>query len=112
MRSTKDLKGIVSEARGRKSTPINPIQEEGERAGRRISSMQTPTAQTEEYNFVKNQRVGGANYQSAVPTDEDTLKKLRKLEVLAQSDKETIEAQTKKMHGMRAEMEQLKQKYG
>ena len=44
--------------------------------------------------------------------DEDTLKKLRKLEVLANSDKETIEMQQKKMNNLKTELEQLKQKYG
>ena len=45
-------------------------------------------------------------------SDEDATKKLRKLEVLAATDKETIESQTKKMQMMRHEMEQMKQKYG
>ena len=37
--------------------------------------------------------------------DEDTLKRLRKLEVLTNSDKETIETQQKKMNGMKTELE-------
>ena len=67
------------------------------------------------YNFVRNantKTVGGANYQSAAAVDEDTLKKLRKLEVLANTDKETIETQQKKMNGLKNELEQLKTKYG
>lgn len=40
--------------------------------------------------------------------DEDTVKKLRKLEVLAESDKETIEVLQKKMNAMRGELEQFK----
>ena len=60
---------------------------------------------------MKNQKVGSANYQSAAD-DDATMKKLRKLEVLAQTDKETIETQQKKMHVLKVELDQLKQKYG
>ncbi len=50
--------------------------------------------------------MGGANYASVGGgNDDDAAKKLRKLEVLAAADKDTIETQTKKMHGMRAELE-------
>ena len=104
MRSTKDLKGMVNESRGRTRTPIGSVPEdpsEERKAGR---------GKEDDYNFVKNQRVGGANYQSAVEADE-TMKKLRKLEVLAATDKETIETQQKKMHILKVELDQLKQKY-
>ena len=73
MRSTKDLKGMVSDARGQRSTPIGAIPEDTngeERKG--------------------GQRIGGANYMST--NEDDAIKKLRKLEVLAATDKETIEA--------------------
>ena len=43
------------------------------------------------YNFVRNKQVGGAAYATA-GDEGDTMKKLRKLEVLAQADKETIES--------------------
>ena len=39
------------------------------------------------------------------------VKKLRKLEVLAATDKETITVQQKKMHVLRAELEEVKQNY-
>ena len=62
---------------------------------------------------MKNKTVGGANYATAgTISDEDTLKKLRKLEVLAATDKETIETQMKKMHAMKAELQEVKNKYG
>lgn len=48
--------------------------------------------------------MGGANYQSAADADE-TMKKLRKLEVLAATDKETIEMQQKKMHILKVELD-------
>ena len=53
---------------------------------------------------------GAANFASvrSVGIDEDTVKKLRKLEVLAESDKETIEVLQKKMNAMRGELEQFK----
>ena len=96
MRSTKDLKGIVQHART-KPAPIKAIHEDvgGEGVSRRPSrgASNTPGAQTDEYNFVKNQRVGGANYASVGGSNEDDVaKKLRKLEVLAAADKDTIEA--------------------
>lgn len=71
-----------------------------------------PAGAGDSYNFVRNKQVGGAAYATAGGDDGDTVKKLRKLEVLAQADKETIESQQKKMHGLRADLEALKQKYG
>lgn len=120
MRSTKDLKGIVQHARGRMNGPIKAIHDEISSAEQRKPSRGGSTTpmggaasqQDNEYNFVKSQKVGGANYASVGGNDEDAAKKLRKLEVLAAADKDTIETQTKKMHGMRAELEQLKIKYG
>ena len=41
---------------------------------------------------------------------EDTIKKLRKLEVLAQSDKETIDLQQRKLNALRLELGLLKAK--
>ena len=60
------------------------------------------------YNFVRNvpppARTGASSagqYKTAGNDTDEILKKLRKLEVLAASDKETIEAQQKKMTAMR-----------
>ena len=39
--------------------------------------------------------------------NEEEKKKMRKMEVLAQTDKETIEVQQKKMHVLRAELEHI-----
>ena len=79
--------------------PIKEVPEDGPQRASRLGAYETnPMAATkggDAYNFVRNantKTVGGANYQSAA-TDEDTLKKLRKLEVLANTDKETIETQ-------------------
>ena len=97
MRSAKDLKGMVNESRVRgKSTNgsasnTRAITEdvEGENARPYESN---PAGGSEGYNFVRNKQVGGAAYASAATDGDDTMKKLRKLEVLAASDKETIEA--------------------
>ena len=62
------------------------------------------SAAGDNYNFVRNKQVGSAAYASAA-NDDDTAKKLRKLEVLAAADKETIETLQKKMHATRAELE-------
>ena len=83
MRSAKDLKGMVSEARtrGKSNTGSAKNQRaitedvEGENA--------RPYDNADEgYNFVRNKQVGSAAYASAAG-DDDTMKKLRKLEVLA-----------------------------
>ena len=76
--------------------------------GENARPYESQPAGADNYNFVRNNK---AAYATA-GNDDDTMKKLRKLEVLAQADKETIESQQKKMHALRAEMEQLKQKYG
>ena len=114
MRSAKDLKGMVQDARVRgksnNGSASNSRAIAEDVAGENARPYETNPADAS-YNFVRKTQVGGAAYASAANED-DTMKKLRKLEVLAQADKDTIEAQQKKMHALRAEMEQLKQKYG
>ena len=96
MRSAKDLKGMVKDARvrgasnnGSASNTRQAIREDV--AGENSRPYDTnPASAYEGTNFVRNKQVGGAAYASAV-TDDDTLKKMRKLEVLASTDKETIE---------------------
>lgn len=116
MRSNKNLKSMVKDNRsglgGISSANVSSIREdvEGEhtRNGRSGYDTQQPgSAQDEGHNFVRNEKVGKANYATAA-ADDDTLKKLRKLEVLAKADKETIDAQKKTMNGLRAEHEALK----
>lgn len=114
MRSTKDLKGMVHDARGRSKqksmTHSTPIHEDVKGENRVSAPYENATGAdtSKEYNFV---RKGAAAYATQ-PTDDDTLKKLRKLEVLAADDKETIESQAKKMHVLRSELEHLTTKYG
>ena len=113
MRSAKDIKGIVAEARGRSkqgSHNSNTIAEdvEGENPLARGPYDTAPAATSDtNYNFVRK----GATTFAAPTNDDDTLKKLRKLEVLASADKDTIVEQSKKMHAMRAELEALTTKY-
>ena len=54
------------------------------------------------YNFV---RKGAAAYASTSAADDDTLKKLRKLEVLAADDKETIQTKTKQLQALQYELD-------
>ena len=113
MRSAKDIKGIVADARGRSkqgSHGSNQIPEDilGENPPLRGPYETAPATNTDtNYNFVRK----GASTFAAPTNDEDTLKKLRKLEVLANADKDTIVEQSKKMNVMRAELEALTTKY-
>lgn len=115
MRSTKDLKGMVNDARGRSkqrsmAQSHTPIHEDVTGENRVSAPYDTAPGgdKSAEYNFV---RKGAAAYATQA-TDDDTLKKLRKLEVLAADDKETIESQQKKMNVLRAELDHLTTKYG
>ena len=85
MRSAKDLKGMVNQARVRGSSNngsashsrANAIKEDVE--GENARPYETnPVGASEGYNFVRNKQVGGAAYASATG-DEDTMKKLQKL---------------------------------
>ena len=107
---------MVQEARGRSgggvkgnksSNNVRAIHEDVDGENARGAQAQG----ADNYNFVRNQQVGRANYATA-GNDDDTAKKLRKLEVLAATDKETIETQKRAMNALRAELEALKQKYG
>ena len=79
---------MVKEARGRQGG-VTPIREDVVGESRTGTYDSAPVVkEADSYNFVR--KVGGAGYATA-GNDEDTMKKLRKLEVLASSDKETIE---------------------
>ena len=117
MRSTKDLKDIVSDVRG--------INRRGNSQAQRISTGAYGTAPhnkidegaEETYNFVENaeqynkERSGGAVYGTKRVESGEAENRLKKLQTLSQSDKETIEQQQKKMGTMRQEFDDLQKKY-
>ena len=97
MRSAKDLKGMVQDARIRgksnngSASQSRAITEDVDGENVRPYDSMPGAAGGDSYNFVRNKQVGGAAYATA-GDEGDTMKKLRKLEVLAQADKETIES--------------------
>ena len=116
MRSTKDLKDIVSDVRG--------IARRGNSQAQKLSTGNYGTANNkideggeESYNFVDNteqykrERSGGAVYGTKRVESGEAENRLKKLQTLSADDKETIEQQQKKMGAMRQELDDLTKKY-
>ena len=118
MRSTKDLKDIVSDVRGNVRR--------GNSQAQKLSTGNYGTANNrideggeESYNFVDNteqykkERSGGAVYAKKGDDNinETAEARLRKLQTLSASDKETIEQQQKKLGALRLELEDVTKKH-